>query len=317
METTEEVLVTGASGYIGQSFCNSAYSRGYKCVPLGRSTSPDYESISDTNIKAVTAFLHLGGISEDSTKITWEEYQTANIALTRRVWHLFMKSAARSFIFMSSVKAVVRKNSGVLQDGNCGEPAGLYGKSKFEAEKYLKKSFDSLTLKQKMKKQLIILRPGMIYGPSMKGNLKRLCHLAQSGLPFPFGAYRNKRSMLSIRNLEAVIFHLLEQNTSGERKTFFVVDDDPISTREVWEVAARIAERKVKIWNISPGLIGRFTSLGDLFQLPFNSVILEKIIGDEEISNMELLRYLAWNNMPFKVENEIELALRGVQKVRS
>ena len=49
----------------------------------------------------------------------------------------------------------------------------------------------------------------MIYGNSKKGNLYMLYNFIKKGLPWPFILFNNKRSYLSISNLNFVINELI------------------------------------------------------------------------------------------------------------
>jgi len=73
-----------------------------------------------------------------------------------------------------------------------------------------------------------ILRPALIYGAGVKGNLAALERLAQSPWPLPFGAMRNRRSLLARDNLVAAIhLALTDPATAGE--TYVVADPAPLT----------------------------------------------------------------------------------------
>ena len=51
-------------------------------------------------------------------------------------------------------------------------------------------------------KKVYILRPCMIHGPGNKGNLNLLYGVVSKGMPWPLGAFENRRSFTSIGNLQ-------------------------------------------------------------------------------------------------------------------
>ena len=81
----------------------------------------------------------------------------------------FLKSDCETFIYMSSVKAVVDQADGILTENVKPNPITVYGKSKLAAEEYI------LSRKNLKNKRVYILRPCMIHGPNNKGNLNLLC----------------------------------------------------------------------------------------------------------------------------------------------
>ena len=65
-----------------------------------------------------------------------------------------------------------------------------------------------------------ILRPVLIYGSGVKGNLARLIELARKPWPLPFGLCRNRRSLLARQNLiDAIHFTLGDARDARARPT--------------------------------------------------------------------------------------------------
>src|SRR5690606_1547157 len=116
----------------------------------------------------------------------------------------FLKRDAEVFIYMSSVKAAADTVDGILTEEKQPNPKTPYGQSKRKAEEYLLNA----TLPEG--KRVYILRPCMIHGPGNKGNLNLLYKFVQKGIPYPLAAFENRRSFLSIDNLNFVILQLLQ-----------------------------------------------------------------------------------------------------------
>src|SRR5439155_7787837 len=101
-------------------------------------------------------------------------------------------------------------------------PTDAYGRSKLAAEEAVRASAVPFT----------ILRPALVYGSGVKGNLARLLQLAQSPWPLPFGAFDNRRSLLARANLVAAIRLSLDSPaTMGE--TYVVADHSPVTLAEI------------------------------------------------------------------------------------
>ena len=239
------------------------------------------------------------------------------------------------FIFFSSVKACADTVEGVLTEECEPNPQTPYGKSKLEAEKEVLKFESSKVLKlgeeergevlkfesakvlkchnpdmqsSALKEDLqnfrtlelqnfrtFILRPAMICGPGSKGNMNLLAKVVQSGIPWPLGAFENKRSFASIENVSRVLEALLTKDI--EPGIYQVADDEPLSTNQVIENLAKELGKKPRIWRLPRGLMRGVARVGDLLHLPLNSERLKKLTESYVVSNAKLLRALGWESL--------------------
>ena len=170
----------------------------------------------------------------------------------------------------------------ILTEEQIPAPETAYGKSKLEAERYL------LSQALPVNKRLYILRPSVIYGPNVKGNLALLKKFVSSGLPWPLAAFQNRRSYCSIQNLTFVIQQLYTQSLvpSG---IYNVVDNEPLSTNELICIMAIATGKKVRLWTIPKWVIVGISKIGDIVKIPFNSERLDKLTESFEVSNKKLL----------------------------
>jgi nucleoside-diphosphate-sugar epimerase len=49
--------------------------------------------------------------------------------------------------------------------------------------------------------QVVIIRPPLVYGPGVKANFATMINWLAKGIPLPFGAIDNKRSLIALDNL--------------------------------------------------------------------------------------------------------------------
>jgi nucleoside-diphosphate-sugar epimerase len=131
-----------------------------------------------------------------------------------------------------------------------------------------------------------ILRPAMIQGPGNKGNMELLIKVVQKGIPWPLGAFENKRSFASIENVSRVVEALLIQDV--EPGIYQVADDEPLSTNQLIERIAESLGRKPRIWKLPRGLMRGVARVGDLLHLPLNSERLKKLTESYVVSNAKL-----------------------------
>jgi nucleoside-diphosphate-sugar epimerase len=131
-----------------------------------------------------------------------------------------------------------------------------------------------------------ILRPAMIQGPGNKGNMELLIKVVKAGIPWPLGAFENKRSFASIENVSRVVEALLTQDV--EPGIYQVADDEPLSTNQLIERIGESLGRKPRIWKLPRGLMRGIARVGDLLHLPLNSERLKKLTESYVVSNAKL-----------------------------
>jgi len=288
-----KIAITGTSGFVGQNLTTYLQQHNnHDILKIGRAPSAAAEQqlnisafLNDANI-AYDAMVHLAGKAHDLKKTANNsEYDTVNFELTRSLFDHFNRSAAGTFIFISSVKAVADIPEGIVTENTPPSPGTPYGVSKLKAEEYINNT--SLA----PGKKVYILRPCMVHGPGNKGNLNLLTGLVKKNIPYPLAAFQNKRSFLSIENLCFVINEILSRNNvpSG---TYNVADDESISTNELVQIIGMALNKKPHIWKINKGLITVLAKLGDLLHLPFSSENMEKLTGNYVVSNKNIISAL-------------------------
>lgn len=268
------VYLTGSSGFVGQYFMN--YLSADNRFNL-------YHKESEVKISEY-AVIHLAGKAHDIKKTTsFEEYYQNNTTLTQRVFDAFLESDAKVFIAISSVKAVADKVEGELSEETMPRPVTHYGKSKLLAEEYI------LRRKLPSNKRVYILRPCMIHGPGNKGNLNLLFSLISKGIPWPLGAYENKRSFCSIENLCYIIKELIEREDipSG---VYNIADNGTISTNDLVRLTAESLNKKSCIINFPRSFIEGIASIGDFFGLALNTERLQKLTENYVVNNSKIIQ---------------------------
>lgn len=266
------IYLTGASGFVGKNI--TEFFRDTKTiVKATRITSIEIEE---------QVVIHLAGKAHDLKNVsTFDEYYKVNTELSKDVFDAFLISEAKVFITLSSVKAVADEVDGELTEADTPNPITHYGKSKLLAEQYI--------LSQPIPdwKRVYILRPCMIHGPENKGNLNLLYKLVSKNIPWPLGAFENKRSFCSIDNLMFVLRELIEREDipSG---VYNVADDESLSTNDLIGLMAQSQNRKPAILKIAKGVIEGVASFGDKLHLPLNSERLHKLTSSYLVSNAKI-----------------------------
>ena len=266
------IFLTGSSGFVGTSFLN--FFNNYNIRTFVRGI--------ESNLDDTEVIIHLAGKAHDVKNTSNpDEYYKVNTELTKKVFDVFLASEAKVFITLSSAKAVTDEVDGFLTEENTPNPITHYGKSKLLAEQYI------LSKEIPESKRVYILRPSMIHGPGNKGNLNLLYQLVSKGIPWPLGAFENKRSFCSIDNLMFIIKEIIEREDipSG---VYNVSDDIALSTNEVISILAESQNRKPKIWSISKKLVQITAKIGNVLKLPLNEERLQKLTDSYVVSNQKI-----------------------------
>lgn len=288
------VLLTGATGFVGSNLIPYLNNFGFEARSLSREDLSSFLSFN-----ASQAIVHLAGKAHDLKKTSnSEEYYQVNFELTKKLYDAFLKSEAKKFIFISSVKASADVVDGVLTEDNIPNPITDYGKSKLMAEQYIQSQ--SLPAG----KSYYILRPCMIHGPGNKGNLNLLYKFVQKGIPYPLASFENKRSFLSVENLCFVIANILQKDIPSG--IYNVADDEALSTNNVVKILADSLNKKPIIWAIPSSLIRGLAKIGDVLRLPLNSERLNKLTENYVVSNKKLKQAL---NLALPISTEQGLAI--------
>lgn len=266
------IFLTGSSGFVGSNL---------KKYLDDSSNFSEFKREKELEIHSNTV-IHLAGKAHDlKNTSTPNEYYQVNTELTKRVFDVFLVSEAQVFITLSSVKAVADEVEGALTEEHIPNPITHYGKSKLLAEQYI------LSKEIPKGKRVYILRPCMIHGPGNKGNLNLLYNLVSKGLPWPLGAYENKRSFCSVENLCFIIKELIEKEDipSG---VYNVADNEALSTNELIRLIAQFQNKSHRIWNISKSFVNVASKIGDQLHLPLNSERLQKLTESYVVSNAKI-----------------------------
>ena len=317
MTPVKTILITGANGFVGSNLYRSLV-QDYRLLGVDITTRGKFPPLDIygweelDSIPHCSAIIHLAGKAHDTSNTTrGEEYFEVNVGLTRKIFDYFLQSQAEKFIFFSSVKAVADAvKDDVLTEEAIPDPRTPYGRSKLAAEEYINKS--AVSSQQSAVRSIYILRPVMIHGPGNKGNLNLLYNVVRKSIPWPLGAFDNRRSYASIGNVSFVIRQLLERPV--EPGIYQVADDEPVSTNDLIRLIARSLNHRPKILRLPPGLIRALARTGDLLHLPLNSERLKKLTESYVVSNAKLKAALGIEKMPVDARAGLEAALRSFQK---
>lgn len=295
-------LITGASGFIGSRLANALKIESIPFLVLGRKKNTSFETVicdleSDTIpteiISKVDTIIHLAGYAHNTKNSASQasQYQLLNIDATIRLANLASISGVKKFIFISSVKASnASLSKKCLKESEQFEPKETYGKTKRIAELELFK------ISSKSKMEVTVLRPALVYGPNVKGNLLAMMSGIQKGWFPPLPKTDNRRSMVHIDDLVRAII-LVSKDFRANGKIFNVTDGQPHSSREIYEVMCNILDKPIPKWKV-PFFIFRVLSIisfGKLFDI--NKLFGNECYSSKEISSLGYKTYRSLGEM--------------------
>ncbi len=310
----KQILITGINGFVGTNFTNR-WRDDHKLFGVDIH-QPDKDGVERTyswynlgKLPPVDAIVHLAGKAHDTkNRSEAQSYFEINTGLTERIFDYFLQSDAKTFVFFSSVKAAADYVPGdILTEDVVPTPVGPYGESKIRAEEYLQSKMD---IAKSRGKRVFILRPCMIHGPGNKGNLNLLYSVVRKGIPWPLGAFDNRRSFCSIDNISFVVEQLIVKE-GIEGGVYHVGDDEPISTNELIELISESVGKRSHIWRLPKGLMEAAASVGGVLHLPLNKDRLQKLTENYVVSNKKIKKALGIDSMPVSAREGMRMTLES------
>lgn len=315
-QSSKETLITGISGFIGSNL--KEYLKSNSDIKISGSSRDksriehlkngikntySIDEIFDMNL-SFDSYVHLSGkVYDIRDKGNEREYFKVNYEMTKNLFdHFVSDERSRNFIFLSTIHVLTENPKIELDESYIPKPFTPYGKSKFKAEQYIQENCPS-------DKNYYILRPSMIHGPGNKGNLNLLYKLVSLGIPYPVGAYNNKRSFVSIENLCFIISEIIKRDIRPG--LYHIADDEPTYTHDLVKMIAEATEKKGRILNISPILLETLAKIGNKIPFVINEHRLHKLTGDFIVSNNKIKEALG-KPLPVRAEEGLHRTLNSL-----
>lgn len=296
------VFITGATGFVGKSLVNDLVSEGHSLIATVRGFTtelpPEVEqkwvdlgeldeqnTIIDT-LENIDVVIHTAArvhIMQDKAADPLTEFRKMNVDTTAELARQSAKAGVKRFIFLSSIK--VNGESTDQRDAfrETDAPAieDAYGQSKLEAEQVL------FELASNTSMEMVIIRPPLIYGPGVKANFGSMIKIIKKGLPLPFGAVSNQRSMLAIDNLVDFI-KLCVTHPAAANQIFLLADGDDVSTTELFKKIAKAYKQNARLIPVPVSWMTFFAKLAG------KQNITDRLFGNLQIDINKARQLLGW-----------------------
>ena len=256
-----KVLVTGAAGFVGRTLCSHLQTHDHAVVPVVRHASGRAVEVIVVNIDGVTdwkpalsgceAVVHLSArvhVMDDTDQGTFALYRATNTDATLNLARHAAQTGVKRFVFISTIKVNGEGRDEPYIETDIVAPVDPYAISKWEAEQGLQQIARDTGL------EVVILRPPLVYGPGVKANFLRLMRLIQQGWPLPFGAVKNRRSLLYLGNFVDAI-RLCVEHPAALGQTFLLDDGQTVSTPDLIREIANAMHRPARLIPVPVSLL--------------------------------------------------------------
>ncbi|WP_095196499.1 SDR family oxidoreductase [Pseudomonas sp. Irchel 3A7] len=296
--TVPKVLVTGASGFVGEAlvfrllvdkkFIPVAAARGTTrvqglcaVVPLNLNDPQGLPALNDIRV-VVHAAARVHVMNETATDAL-AEFRKVNVEGTLRLAKLAADSGVKRFIFISSIKVNGESTppGRPFKADDAPAPRDPYGVSKYEAEQALKQ------LASETGMEVVIIRPPLVYGAGVKANFLSMLRWLNKGIPLPFGAIRNQRSLVAIDNLADLIVTCID-HPAAANQIFLVSDGHDLSTTQMLLRLANALHQKPRLLPLPAWLLVLLAKLLN------KGAVAQRICGSLQVDISKNRELLGW-----------------------
>ena len=286
-----EIAVTGATGFIGSALLPALDAHGIRVRALTRMSGavlPGVAVAGDLSdvaalaalVRGTDCVIHLAGYAHAASKASpaeVERHRRINLEGTQNLFRCAAEAGVRRFVFVSSVKAGGEDAHECLDEHNARVPTDPYGLIKRQTEDWLFAHGAHAGV------EIVVLRPALVYGPGVKGNLAAMLRAIDRGRFPPVPETRNVRSMVSVQDLVWALQAAIERPQAAGQ-VCIVDDGEAYSTRRIYIAMAQALGRTVPAWSIPAGLLRALGRIGDAGEtllrrsLPFNSTLAVRLL---------------------------------------
>ncbi|MGY6558052.1 MAG: NAD-dependent epimerase/dehydratase family protein [Nitritalea sp.] len=231
------ITVIGGAGFIGTALCRSLQAQAipFQIVDKVISTAfPSQTQLADVRDPHALAqacrgkvWINLAAEHQDNVRPV-RLYAEVNVQGARHVCALAAERQVETLLFVSSV-AVYGDAEAEADEDSPLAAEHPYGKTKAAAEQV----YRDWQAADPQRRQLLIVRPTVVFGPGNRGNVYNLLAQMASGRFVMIGSGQNQKSMAYIHNVVAFLEHLLARPWQAGVQVFNYADKPDFTMEEL------------------------------------------------------------------------------------
>jgi len=295
------ILITGATGFVGKPLLVEVYDSGHEVIAAARECTQIFPEkieqfkITDLSqeidwgnaLQGVDVVIHVAArahVMNDDAIDPLAEFRKVNTFATLCLARQATEAGVTRFVFISSIGVNGNKNTQPFTESDIPNPQEPYAVSKYDAEEEL------LALAKITEMEVIIIRPPLVYGPNAPGNFGSLMKWMNKGVPLPFGAVHNKRSLVALDNLVSFIVHCADYTKTPQaaNQIFLISDGEDVSTTELLQKVAKAFGEKSLLLPVPVSLM---TFVAKLLG---KQSVTDRLFGSLQVDSSKARELLGW-----------------------
>jgi nucleoside-diphosphate-sugar epimerase len=302
------VLVTGATGFVGRVICARLHTEGMNVRGTLLSSETPSALVSgvepvvieplgpatrwETALSGIDTVIHLAArvhIMRESAADPLREFLTVNTEATSHLARKASASGVRRIVFMSTI-GVNGDDSGSTpyREDDEPHPQNNYSFSKYEAEKQLWRLASETGL------EVVVIRAPFVYGQNNPGNFLSLLRVVSTGIPLPLASVDNKNSLIYVGNLADALW-VCASHPDAAGNTYLVSDGEEVSTPELIRRTANALGVKARLFHLPEVLIRK------LGVITGKTPAVGRLLGTLTVNTSKIRNELGWTP-PFSMD---------------
>lgn len=281
------ILITGSSGFIGKRFTQLLKTKNISYKTIGRSEIDDFycdfenDPIDPNIFNGIDLVVHAAGYAHDvnDSAESKRKHHALNFLLTKELLIMADERRVKKFIFLSSVKAGGKEiNNKKIHENSLDYDFGPYSKSKRDSENFLL-NYESVNNLEK-----IIIRPSLVYGKNMKGNLNLMLKFIEKGIFPPLPDTKQRKALVHVDDVARSIL-FLSKNRKLNNEIFCLTDGNFYSPKDIYDSLLYATGGELKNWNV-PFFIFKIFSFIPYLNKPIKKIFVDEPYASDKIQSL-------------------------------
>jgi len=252
---TKNVLVIGATGFVGSVLCKKLIERGYRVWGIGRKKYGFLENdvVGHREFRFIKCdvtqeippidkyfdgVFHLASQQPSQKNLSYEEYYKGNVKTLINLRKFLIHS---NFLLFASTTKLYKPTS-ILTENSELEPSNFYSLTKYISEKWIH-------LERCSKQNVIIRFPSICGRNHLGGIIYTLYTLAKSSQPIEvFSKGERLRNIIHVDDVAEIMIRAYEKrNSFNDYELFIAGSSDSLKMREIAEIVKRLTNSSSEI----------------------------------------------------------------------